>query len=103
MVFQLGYTQDKINSELDLKIMPLKMVDVYPRIRFGAEYRPHTKYAYSLDLGIGSKNTSILFTPGENYIFFEIRPEIKYYKKGNASKGRYFSSEFFSLYSYYKE
>ena len=86
---------------LDIHIVPLALIDGNPRLRLGMEYHPRKRIGYSLDVGFG--NNQILkyrvFGPhwGNDYSFFEIRPEIKWYKSKSSEYEVYYSAELFYL------
>lgn len=87
-------------SWLNLKIMPLSMIDYTPRFRFGLEYLSKKRLGYSIDVGIGNNflNKWRLGAPfGHDYSFFEVRPEIKYVLKGSDYYYPYLATEFFYI------
>lgn len=86
----LVFCQDLISQDrgqnkavFDIHIMPYTLLDYTPRLRLGVEYYPGDKFSYCLELGVGNEelNAGRLkgMIWGENYSFYEIRPEIKYY------------------------
>ena len=86
---------------LDLHLVPLPMIDRNPRLRVGMEYHTHHHLGYSLELGWGNKfiNNSRLdqIIWGNEYSFFEVRPEIKWYRKEYDNFATYWAAELFYL------
>jgi hypothetical protein len=84
---------------LDIHVVPLVLLDGNPRLRLGTEYHPHNRLGYSLEVGVGSSSmNSYRFSNsiwGQDYSFFEIRPEIKWYKKKPGPDELYYSAELF--------
>lgn len=78
--------------------MPLTLIDYTPRIRAGVEMKRNNKIGYCLDVGYGNYwlNKNRLIFDGmiwnEDYKFFEIRPELKYYFNSPVSDNNYYSS-----------
>lgn len=78
------FAQDNSDKKknLTVKIMPLSMVDFTPRLRLGLEFTSSSKLGYCIDLGIGNNfinHYRLSDTKwGQNYRFYEIRPEVKY-------------------------
>ena len=70
---------------LSVHIVPLTLADRNPRLRLGAEYMSGNHMGYSLEVGYGNQylNAERLgdVVWGQEYSFFEIRPEIKWYRQ----------------------
>ena len=90
-------TEKSINR-IDFHFMPFTLIDYTPRIRAGVEMKIHNKIGYCLELGYGNYglNKNRLIFDGmmwnEDYKFFEIRPELKYYFHSPVSDNNYYSS-----------
>jgi len=97
------YSQKDYENEsvLRFKITPVTMIDYTPRLRFGFEFLSKNKLGYSIDFGIGNEflNGWRLdgVTFGNDYSFFELRPEIKYLVKRKKRITFYFATELFYL------
>src|SRR5690242_11400585 len=80
-------------------VVPLTWVDRNPRLRLGMEYHAHNQMSYSLEVGFGNNllNHSRLekLVWGQAYSFFEIRPEIKWYRREEKEFDLYWGAEFF--------
>jgi len=79
------------------------MIDRTPRLRLGAEYNFNNTFAYCLEIGVGNtfinKNRLSGSLGKENYQFFEVRPEVKYYFNNSATKktSMYCATELFFI------
>lgn len=86
-------------GKLDLHIMPQVLFDANPRFRLGMEYHGFNKWGYSLEFGFGNTalNKARLRESvwGEDYTFFEIRPELKRYLTESSNFETYLAAEFF--------
>lgn len=86
---------------MKIRISPITMLDYTPRLRVGFEYVNKTKFQYGIDVGIGNSvlNKCRLngLGWGNDYSFFEIRPEVKYVYRTSNSFLLYCSSELFFL------
>ncbi len=86
---------------LIIKAMPLSMIDYRPRLRFGLEYKANNRLGYSIDLGIGNmylnrwRLDGLIW--GQDYSFFEIRPELKYIFENTQDYYLYFALELFYM------
>ena len=96
-------TGEKLRS-IDVHLMPLTLIDYTPRTRIGFEIRSNGRTGYCLELGYGNYlfNRNRLIFEGmewdEDYKFFEIRPELKYYFNSSASYYNfYFALEAFLI------
>ncbi len=107
-ISQIGLSQfhSWSTGTLDLHIVPLTLIDANPRLRLGAEYHPHSRLGYSLEVGVGNTqlnqyrfNGSLW---GQDYSFFEIRPEVKYYKASQGKFNVYYAAELFYLHMHDK-
>ncbi len=85
ITFQIVSAQEQnteVKNRLNLKIMPLSLVDNMPRARFGLEYISKSKWGIGVDVGLGSAETYVRpfgdYKWGDGYSFYEVRPEIKY-------------------------
>jgi hypothetical protein len=82
-----AYSQEteKVKTSISVHVMPLTLIDYTPRIRVGVEMKHGNNISYSLDVGYGNYflNKNRLIFDGmwwnEDYNFFEVRPELKYY------------------------
>lgn len=74
---------------LNLYVVPLLWIDKNPRLRIGMEYVTNNHKAYSLELGYGNKHLNHArlenLVWGQNYSFFEIRPEVKWFAQTSRS------------------
>ena len=76
-------------KRLELHIMPLTFADYTPRLRLGLEYIQNDKLGYDLEFGFGNYSINKSRLEGmvwtNEYSFFEVRPEVKYYfyRSGN--------------------
>ncbi len=65
-----------------IKFMPLSAIDFTPRYRFGVEYVAMENVAFSVDIGVGNTDINKWRLDGSkwgnDYTFYEIRPEVKY-------------------------
>ena len=83
---------------LSAYIVPLPWWDANPRLRLGMDYHTHYHIGYSVEVGIGSSSLNqhrlkdVVW--GDDYSLFEIRPEIKWYKKEESEFATYFALEF---------
>lgn len=84
-----------------MHITPSPLIDYTPRYRIGFEFHSGD-FGYGIDFGYGDAATTSFIGIGSNqkdYRFFEVRPEVKYYFKGNLDYFRpYVSSEIFAIY-----
>lgn len=82
-----------------IHVVPLALIDPNPRIRIGIEYHGFNKLGYSLDVGLGKrflKDLSLTEGPwGNQYTFFEIHPELKWYTLESGRFESYLSLELF--------
>ena len=74
---------------LQAYIIPLPWIDKNPRLRLGIEYHAQEHKSYSLEVGFGDNfiNESRLDKSvwGQDYTFFEVRPEIKWFLKNKSN------------------
>ncbi|MBN2261907.1 MAG: hypothetical protein JW735_03280 [Prolixibacteraceae bacterium] len=91
----------QFDTGLKIRLSPITMLDDTPRLRAGFEYSNQSKWHYGLDVGIGNSvlNKTRLkdMKWGNDYSFFEIRPEIKYVYRTSTSFLLYCSAELFYL------
>lgn len=103
-IIQLGRAQYSPDTtrKLDFHITPITFIDYSPRIRIGVEYTNKWNLGYSLNFGYGDDaipEITGMYMAGENYQFFEIRPEIKYYLNSSFQRVRpYISAELFGIF-----
>jgi len=77
------------------------MIDHNPRLRVGVEYISDKKLGYSIDFGMGNnflnhwRLNGLVW--GQDYSFFEVRPEIKYLFKNTKKSYTYAALEFFFI------
>ena len=77
------------------------MIDHNPRLRVGVEYISDKKLGYSIDFGMGNnflnhwRLNGLVW--GQDYSFFEVRPEIKYLFKNTQKSYTYAAFEFFFI------
>jgi len=80
-------------------VVPFTWVDVNPRLRLGMEYHTHNHMGYSLEIGWGNNQLNHARLEnvvwGEDYSFFEIRPEVKWYRKEEKQFNLYWGAEMF--------
>lgn len=102
-LFQLSEAQRAIGfpGTLDFHFVPLPIADRNPRWRLGMEYHTRQHVGYNLEVGFGNSqinhNQLDDGTFGLNYSFFEIHPEVKWYRKEESEWATYFSAELFYL------
>ena len=84
---------------LSAYVVPFTWVDRNPRLRLGIEYHAHNQTGYSLEVGFGNNllNHSRLekLVWGQEYSFFEIRSEVKWYRKEEKEFNLYWGAELF--------
>jgi len=103
LFIQKGFSQEssELRNNIGIKVMPLSMIDYTPRLRFGLEYISNKKLGYSIDFGIGNKFLNQWRLDGmiwgQDYSFYEIRPEIKYLFVNNKNYYFYSALELFYL------
>lgn len=91
----------EVRNWLTFKVMPFSMIDYTPRLRLGLEYKSNKKLGYSIDFGIGNnflnqwRLNGMIW--GQEYSFFEIRPEVKYLFKNSQNYYFYGAMEFFYI------
>lgn len=91
----------EVKQRLMVKINPLPMIDHNPRLRVGMEYISDKKLGYSIDFGMGNnflnhwRLNGLVW--GQDYSFFEVRPEIKYLFKNTQKSYTYAALEFFFI------
>jgi hypothetical protein len=96
------FSQDNIETKsIKINFNPLATIDLYPRIRVGAEYISDKKLGYSLDFGIGNNFLNKWRLNGmiweKDYSFYEIRPEIKYFIRKEDDFSLYGATELFFI------
>lgn len=97
------YSQEDFESgsSLRVEVSPLTMIYYTPRFRFGFEFLSNNKLGYSINFGIGNSSLNkarldgLIF--GNDYSFFEIRPEIKYVLIKNEDNSFYCATELFYI------
>lgn len=102
-----GQVTTEITNEkpyLYFTVMPLSLLDSYPRLRLGAEYQLNDSYSFKMDLGYGKAGFSKRFLPvfrsrNSKYKIFEIRPEIARNFRMAEHSWFYISLEGFYIYS----
>jgi len=93
-------------------IIPFVWVDNNPRLRVGLEYHGYDRMAYSLEIGFGNnflnqgKLNRVVW--GQEYSFFELRPEIKWFVKENVKlpwylRGAILVPNYFAVEGFYQE
>lgn len=98
-----GFSQsDKpIYSGLTISVMPLSLIDYTPRFRVGVERLPVRKIGYGIDVGFGKSWLNGWRLSGgdwgNDYSFYEIRPELKYVVKRDDRYFLYCGTELFYL------
>lgn len=84
---------------LELHVVPQVLVDRNPRLRLGMEYHGLNKWGYSMEIGWGNRAFNGLALQesvwGEDYSFFEIRPELKRYLGESRKIENYLAAEIF--------
>jgi hypothetical protein len=100
--FQNIFTQESSlnKNRLNLKIMPLSVIDYAPRYRIGLEYISKGRLGYGIDLGIGNDFLNKWRSEdlwGPDYSFYEARPEIKYVFGWGEYYYSYCALEFFYM------
>jgi hypothetical protein len=98
----IAQSKESTNKSFELHTMPLTLADYTPRLRLGAEYNASDKIGYCVELGIGNYflNSNQLVARGSSndYLFYEIRTEVKYYFNTNKSNhSLYYSVELFYI------
>ena len=70
---------------LSAYVVPLPWIDKNPRLRLGLEYMSNNHMGYSLEVGYGNQHLNAErlgdVVWGQDYSFFEIRPEVKWYRQ----------------------
>ena len=105
LLIQNIFSQDNIVSEnrIAINIVPTSILDTYPRIRFGLDYKMNQKMSFGFDYGfgnssiIGVSSTKDSISTKEKYSVFEIRPEIKLYLNHSKKHSWYLATEFFYI------
>ena len=93
-------------------VVPLTWFDNNPRLRVGLEYHGYDRMAYSLEIGFGNnflnqgKLNRVVW--GQEYSFFELRPEIKWFVKENVKlpwylRGAILVPNYFAVEGFYQE
>jgi hypothetical protein len=89
------------NSILNIKIMPLSVLDGNPRYRLGLEFISDLNLGVGIDFGVGSSSLNKWRLGkggwGKEYQLYEIRPEIKYLVQRKEDYYFYVATEFFFI------
>ncbi len=104
MTFQTVSAQEQgteIENRLNFKLAPFSLMQNMHRVRFGVEYISDSKLGYGIDVGLGSYDTYVMpfnnHEFGDDYLFYEIRPEIKYLTINKKYFFTYSAVEFFYM------
>lgn len=100
---QLIFSQENDTTPKNIAItfMPLSIIDYTPRYRFGIDYNPNHKFSYSIDIGIGHSKINdwrlngLMY--GNDYLLYELRPEVKYFFRYDPDFRYYYAVEFFYI------
>jgi len=103
---QMAFAQVDNNSNLKnqfiIKVIPIPFFDHYsPRLRMGLEYATNKRYGFNVDIGYGDNNLNHWLLKNHNweqgYLFYEIRPQVKYRFTNNKYFNFYGGLELFYL------
>jgi hypothetical protein len=100
---QISGAQQSIGfpGTLDIHLVPLPLIDRNPRLRLGMEYHSRQHLGYSLEAGFGNNQLNqhqLANGPfGNEYSFYEIHPEVKWYRKEESMFATYFSAGMFYM------
>lgn len=88
-LFSLTFALNISAQSINLHTTPVASYDYSPRWRMGIEYNTENRLSYSLDVGYGNYTLNKFRVNGlkwgEDYNFFEARPEVKYYFPQNRT------------------
>ncbi len=84
MAFAQSDNNTNVKNRFAIKVIPIPFFDPYsPRLRMGLEYATKKRLGFNVDIGYGDNKLNYWLLKDHSwehgYLFYEIRPQIKYF------------------------